>query len=178
MDRRRLVVWLIVIAIAVPLVVEGYTLVGLVGSHLGGNGETPTPTAGETRTPTAEATAVGPGDDLLPETDRAETVSTASLTSGTEYWTLTLTVVVENNGTTPYEVRLGTVTTVDGTTVTGSATTGRVAPGQSGTVSVQWSIPRGKSPERVAVTAVEYTGETSRTVVDRDVRLEELPVRG
>jgi hypothetical protein len=177
LDRRRVVMILIVLAIAVPLLVEGYTLARLVGSHLGGDG-TPTPTApGDT---TQTATKVGAGDELLAETGRTETVTTATLNSDSGAWTLTLTVSVDNTGDDPYELRLGDVTTGQGETVspstTGSATTDSIQPGAQSTVTAQWELSTGDQPESVAVTALEYRDGGSVILVDRNVRLASFPV--
>lgn len=177
LDRRRVVMILIVVAIAVPLLVEGYTLARLVGSHVASDG-TPTPTApGD---PTQTAASVGAGDELLAETDRTETVTTATLNSDSGVWTLTLTVTVDNTGDDPYELRLGDVTTGQGETVsastTGRATTDTIPPGEQSVVTAQWDLSAGDPPESVAVTALEYRDGGSVIVVDRDVRLASFPV--
>lgn len=174
MDRRQLIKYVIVVAILVPLVIEGMTLVGLVGQYLGGNGDQATPD------PTADGTAVEgvrEGDDLLAETARAETVSTMTLQSGSDAWTFTLSVQVRNDADTAYELRLGAVTTGAGKTVAGSATTGRVEPNGTAVVSAQWTVPSGERPERLAVTALEYDGGET-VVVDREVGLGPVPVQG
>lgn len=180
MDRRRVVVALIVLAVAVPLLVEGFTLVGLVMDAVGGEDGTPTGTAADTSggTSTGSATTgAAPGDELLPETARNETLSTATLRAG-DRWTLTITVVVTNTGDTPYELRLGSVGFDERSPVSGSATTGRIEPGETATVSAQWSLPSGASPDRLVVAAFEYGENGARTVVDRDVDLADIPVRG
>lgn len=171
MDRRRVVAVLIVVAIAVPLVIEGMTLLGLVGQYLGGDG-TATPTAGET-----PVRSVGVGDDLLAETARSERVTTYALQSG-DRWTLTVTVSVQNAGTTPYELRLGAVVTESGRTVEGSATTGELPPNASGTVTNQWTLPSGALPDRLAVTAVEHRDGGPVTLVEREVNLASVAVQG
>lgn len=177
MDQRRLVTVLIAVAVLSVVVVEGYTFLGLVGNHLGG-GATPTDTA--TADGTVSATSVGgvtQGEELLPETDRVETVSTATL-SGGDRWTLTVTVSVDNTGTTPYELALGNVTLTGGTTVAGSATTGSIPPGESGLVSAQWTLPQGSTPAALGVTALEHRDGGTRVVVERTVPLGDVPVQG
>lgn len=174
MERRQLIKYVIVVAILVPLVIEGMTLIGLVGQYVG-NGDAATPTS------TADGTAVEgirEGDDLLAETARAETVSTMTLQSGSDAWTFTLSVQVRNDADTAYELRLGAVTTGAGKTVEGSATTGRIEANATGVVSAQWTVPSGERPERLAVTAVEFEDGSETVVVDRDVRLGPVPVQG
>jgi len=172
-DRRRLIMWVLIIAFAVPLVVEGLTLVGLVGSYFGPGG---TPAAGPSPTPTPVA-GVSEGQELLPDTDRVERVSTVTLRSDSDGWTLTATVGVENTGDLPYELRLGAVTTDGGRHIEGSATTGRINPGESATVSAQWDLPAGDRPSTLAVTAVEFDGG-EQVLVDREVRVGRVPVQG
>lgn len=170
-DRRRLIKYVLVIAFAVPLVVEGVTLVGLVGSYVG---EDATATPSSTATP---AEAITEGSQLLPETGRDERVTTVGLQSSGDGWTLTLSVRVENSGDLAYELRLGAVTTDGDRRAEGSATTGRIAPGGTGTVSTQWTLPEGDRPDTVAVTAVEFD-DGDRVVVDRGVRVGRVPVEG
>jgi hypothetical protein len=172
-DRRRLIMWVLVIAFAVPLIVEGLTLVGLVASYFGPGG---TPAAGPSPTPTPVA-GVSEGQELLPDTDRTERVSTVTLRSDSGGWTLTATVQVDNTGDLPYELRLGAVTTDGGRQIEGSATTGRVNPGESATVSAQWDLPAGDRPSTLAVTAVEFD-DGEQVLVDREVRVGRVPVQG
>ena len=171
-DRRRLIMYVLAIAFAVPLIVEGLTLAGFVNSFLGGPAGTPTAEAG-TPTPTPELVE---GSDLLSETDRTERVTTVTLRSASDGWTLTVTVQVENGGDLPYELRLGTVTTDGGRRIDGSASTGRITPGESATVTAQWALPSGDRPDRVAVTAVEFD-DGEQVVVDRTVRVGRVPVQ-
>jgi hypothetical protein len=170
MDRRRLVKWLIVVAIAVPLLVEGITLLSLLNNQFGDGDETGTPT------PFVES--VGEGDELLTETDQRETLREATLDGG-DRWTLTLTVTVNNTGDRPYELVLGAVQTQDGSRVEGETTSGTIQPGESTTVTAQWSLSSGSLPDRLSVTAVEYDGEggVARTV-QRQVNLAHIPVQG
>jgi hypothetical protein len=171
-DRRRLIMYVLIIAFAVPLIVEGVTFVGLVGSYVGGPAGTAAPTA--TPTPTA---GVAEGEELLTDTDRSERVSTVTLRSGDDGWTLTVTVQVENTGDVPYELRLGAVTTDGGRRVAGSASSGRLVPGGSVTVSAQWDLPAGDRPSTLVVTAVEFD-DGEQVLVDREVRVGRVPVQG
>jgi hypothetical protein len=169
-DRRRLITVLIIIAIAVPIVIEGMTLLGLVGQYFGDDTGTPTATA----TPAPASGTVGVGDDLLAETDRTEEVTTATVQTG-EQWTFTLTVSVENTAGAPYELRLGAVTTNDGRRIDGEATTGQISPNGTATVTAQWTLPSGSLPDTVTVVAVE---NSETTLVDREVNLAHIPATG
>jgi hypothetical protein len=170
MERRQLVKWLIVVAIAVPLLVEGITLLGLLNNEFGGDGDDGTPT------PLPDT--VGTGDELLTETDQRETLRQATVDGG-DRWTLTLTVTVNNTGDRPYELVLGAVQTQDGKRVEGETSTGTIQPGESTTVTAQWSLGSGSLPDRLSVTAVAYDGEggVARTV-QRQVNLAHIPVQG
>jgi hypothetical protein len=160
MKRRTLIRLLVGLGIGIPLLIEGATFVGLIEAQFFGNGDgDPTTPTG---TPPAEGIAVD--DELLPETAAEDTLSTASLAAGADGRTLTLTVLVENTGDAPYELRLGAVRTRGGTRVGGSATTGTIAPGDSGTVTEQWDLPDGSMPGFVTVTAVVGDERVERTV--------------
>jgi len=173
MNERRLVMWLFAFAILLILVIEGMTFAGLIGGLAGGDGD---------GTQTADPTpvdGVATGEELLPETDRTETLTTATLSSG-DRWTLTLTVAVENTGDTPYELRLGPVTTVGGAShdPRADATTGSIAPGETATVTAQWRFPSGSTPNFVAVTAVEGSEGATTTLFDDEVAIARVPVQG
>jgi hypothetical protein len=171
MEDKQIIKALIIVAAVLVLVIEGMTFFGLVGSILGGGGDG---AATDAATPVDR---VGSGDELLSETDRTETLTTFSLQSG-DRWTLTVTVTVENTGDTPYELRLGTIRTTDGDAYEASATTGPIAPNETGTVTAQWSMSSGATPDTVAVTAVENPTGASRVLVEREVALGRVPVQG
>ena len=169
-DRRRLIMYVLAVAFAVPLVVEGATFVGLVGSYVGDGG------AAAASTTPKPAAGLAEGEELLDETDRTERVTTLALRSSEAAWMLTLSVRVENGGDLPCELRLGAVTTQSGQRVAGSATTGRVESGTTATVSAQWSLPEGERPRTVAVTAVEFE-DGERVLVEREVSTGHVPVQ-
>ncbi|MFB6218235.1 MAG: hypothetical protein ABEH77_03490 [Halobacteriaceae archaeon] len=169
-SRRWLVRLLVGLGIGIPVLVEGATFARLVGNWLFG---------GEDREGTATATTttrrgVGVGDELLPDTAPTERVTSATVAAGEEAWRFVLSVEVENDGGVPYELRLGAVTTADGETVAGEATTGRVPPGESAFVTGAWELPPGATPASVAVVAATYGAETERR--EREVPLARIPV--
>ena len=178
MDDKQVVKWLIVAAVVIIVVVEGFTVLGLFGGFLGGDGGDATPTdPGSDGGGTTPVDGVGMGEELLSDTDRTETLASATFQSG-DRWTLTVSVAVSNTGEHPYELRLGDAVGTDGERFDGTATTGAIAPGENGTVAAQWSLPSGTTPDRIAVTAVEYPGDGRRVLVDRDVAIAHLPVQG
>lgn len=159
MKRRTLIRLLVGIGIGLPLLIEGVTFLGLLEAQLLGNGG---PQATPTGTPPEDGVAVD--GELLPETAPADTLSTASIAVEGDDRTLTLTAFVENTGNASYELRLGSVRTRGGTQVGGSATTGTIPPGESGTVTEQWDLPGGSMPGYVTVTAVVGDERIQRTV--------------
>lgn len=173
-DRRRLIMYVLAIAIAIPVIVEGVTLLGLVGNYVGGS----TPTAADT--PTGGGTTVEgvlEGDELLSATAREERITTARLRSG-DGWTFTISVRVDNTGEVPYEVRLGAVSTDAGTSVSGRATTGAIAPNATGSVTAQYTLPSGERPQTIRVRAIEHGADGTTVVVNRTVRIGPIPVEG
>lgn len=171
MDRRRLIKLVIIATFGVLILVEGYTLLSLVGVHLGGETSTAghgTDIGGATDTPVER---VGPGDELLPDTDRRETVQTLAIAGSDGNRTLTMAITVENAGESGYELEVGPLTTVDGTTVSGSAATGQIESGETATLSVEWSIPAGSTPDTVAVTAFQHGSDSTQILVSREVAL-------
>lgn len=168
-DRRRLVRILIVLAIGVPILIEATTFFGLVSHSFGDDG-------GDAGTPTPMPDAVGVGDDLLADTDQEERITTASVGQGDGDWQFVFTVQVENAGEDPYELAIGTVQTTAGTAVEGAATTGRMQPGETTTVTGSWHLPEGERPRSVAVTATTYSSAGQNQTTET-VRLEPVPVQ-
>jgi hypothetical protein len=169
MERRTLIRLLIVLAIAIPVLVEAVTFFGLLEAQLvGGDGE---PTA----TPTADR--VGVGDELLPATPPTETVTDAVIRGQDTPWLFVLTVEVQNPTDAPYELQLETLTLGSGQTVAGGASTGRVPPGGTGQVTGAWEIPEGSTPAALAVRAIAHR-EDGRQETTAVVDLAKVPVRG
>lgn len=175
-SKRTLIRLLVGFGIGIPLLVEGLTFLGLLEEQFGG---------GEGSESTATATdvtdsRVAVGDDLLPETERSETLASAVLREvGGDRWPLTLTVEVENTGDTDYEFQLLAVHLDDDRSVSGRATTDRLAPGERRVISAEWSIPAGSTPRAVDVVALVYPdGDGSVETIERRVDLAKIPVRG
>jgi hypothetical protein len=150
-EQTQLAKTLIVLAIAIPILIEVATFGSLVGhSLLGGGGDTQA--AATTPTETIEGASVG--DEVLTETAPIERIDRAAVVTGEDGWQFLLTLNVSNPTDTAYELRLGAVETRDGETVQGSATTGDLSPGEDGTVTGVWVLPKGHQPQTVAATAV------------------------
>ncbi len=163
---------LIVLAIAIPILIEVVTFGGLIGHYLGG-GDDP---AAATETPTPEREGAGVGATILNETAATERIDSASLITGEDSWQFILTVGVDGPGE-PYELRLNSVTTREGTTVEGSgATTGRLAADQSGTVTGTWLLPPGEHPETLAVTVVTTPDGGTEQAREYTVTVGNVPV--
>lgn len=163
MERRTLIRLLVLFGIGIPLLVEGITFLGLIDAKLLGGGDT---------TPTPSVEGATQGDEILRGTTPTETLTTASLAESGD---LTLTVRVENTGNWTYELRLRNVTTRGGeiVAVEGNATTGAIAPGESGFASGQWALPADARPASVTVVAITVRdGDPVR--IERSVALGRL----
>jgi hypothetical protein len=179
LSKRTLIRLLVGFGIGIPILVEAITFLGLLdqqfggGEGGGGDGSGSTATATDTAEP-----AVGIGDDLLPDTERSETLASAVLReAGGDRWPLSLTVEVHNAGDTDYEFQLLSVHLEDGRTVSGRTSTDRLAPGETRTITGEWSIPAGSTPRAVDVVALVYADDSVETI-ERRVDLAKIPVRG
>ncbi|GAB3324983.1 hypothetical protein [Haloplanus salinarum] len=178
LSKRTLIRLLVGFGIGIPLLVEGLTFLGLLRDQFGGSGGDDADGSGSTPTAADDGDAVGVGDDMLPETDRSETLSGAVLReSGGDRWPLSLTVDVTNTGSTDYEFQLLDVHLEDGRSVDGRTSTDRLAPEENRTVTAERSIPAGSTPAAVSVVALIYREEAVETV-ERRVDLAKIPVRG
>lgn len=175
MDRRTLVRLLVGAGIGVPLAVEARTLYGLATQSLGGTEETGDGDDSEpAATGTSDPDSVGVGDELLPRTPPAETVTSAAVEAGGG-WTFALAVEVDNATGTAYELRIEAVET-DGERIGRTATTGRVPPNGSATLTGRWPVPEGSTPTALAAVGVtDPAGAAER--VARTVPLDNVPVR-
>ena len=169
MERSTLVRLLVVLAIGIPLVLEAATFAGLFDSRvLDGGPATETPTA----TPGAPpADAVGVGDELLPATPQRETVTAASVGREDGARTFRLTVAVENDAESSYELRLDALTTDRGKTVTGGGRTEQLPPGANTTLTGRWELAPGEDPRAVIVVATLTSPAGERETVTRRVTL-------
>ncbi|WP_338741002.1 hypothetical protein [Haloplanus salilacus] len=177
-SKRTLIRLLVGFAIGVPLVIEGATFFELFRQQFAGD-DNPEDTT-DTGTPTPESDAVGVGDDLLPTTDRTETLTEATLREAEgDRWSLSLTVDVTNGGETDYEFQLLSVVLRDGRSISGRTSTDRVPPEESRTVTGEWSIPAGSTPDAVEVVALVYPEDDgSVETIERLVELAKIPVQG
>jgi hypothetical protein len=182
LSKRTLIRLLVGFGIGIPILIEALTFLGLLRQQLGGgDGDGADGTATETTASGTDTGGVSVGDDLLPATDRPERLVSAVLRqeSGSDRWPLSLTVEVTNDGPTDYEFQLLAVHLADGETVGGRVSTDRLAPDESRTITGEWSIPTGSTPQAVEVVALIYPdGEGPVETVERRVELAKIPVRG
>lgn len=173
-SKRTLIRLLVGFGIGIPILVEALTFLGLLEQQFGGGDDDGTATS----TPDSDS-AVGVGDDLLPETDRSETLASAVLREDDgDRWPLSLTVEVRNTGDTDYEFQLLGVHLDDDRTVGGRTSTDRLAPGDRRTITAERSIPAGATPRAVDVVALVYSDDDAVETIERRVELAKIPVRG
>jgi len=161
MDRTTLAKVLLVVAIAIPVVIEGITFFGLFSQHFGGD---------DAATPTSDA--LGVGDDLLSGVEEGEvtaTIESGSIQATDDEWLFTVEIDVTNHGDDPVSVTFGPVTTGAGTTRAGTVTSDRLAANGTDSVLAQWSVPSGETPETLGV-ALRNAG-AGRTPIERTVRI-------
>lgn len=172
--RKRLIKVVVVLALAVPLVIEGLTFGGLLTStFLGGGGSDDPAALNET---TVADQGVGVDDDLLAATAQRETVTSAAVREAGDDWRFTLSVAVNNTDNRTYQLQLASVETTGGTTVSNVVST-TVEPGEETTLTGQWALPAGERPQSVEVVAVTGVGGNA-SVVRETVDLAPIPVQG
>ena len=178
LSKRTLIRLLVGFGIGIPLLVEGLTFLGLLEQQFGGGDDEDT--GGDTTTTSTTESGVTVGDDLLPETERSETLASAVLREvDGDRWPFSLTVEVENTGDTDYELQLLSVHLDDGRTVGGRTSTDRLAPGDRRVITGEWSIPAGSTPRAVEVVALVYPADAGDVeTIERRVELGKIPVRG
>lgn len=148
-DRRRLLKWLIGLAIAIPIALEGATVLGLLGGEFGGDG------------------GLAVGDDLLPATDNAETVRELAVADGR----FELAVEVTNTGDSPYGLTVSAVQLSTGESLATPASVGPVDVGASATLANTWTLPATAEPTALEVVAREYGDDETRIVLADTVPL-------
>ncbi|MCF2240663.1 hypothetical protein KI372_04420 [Halobacterium salinarum] len=176
--RRWLIRALVGIGFGIPVVIEGGTLVGLLKSGLFGDGDGDD--AATITGPTATTSGPPPvctGDDLLAAYARSATLSDATVHAATDGWRFALTVAVENTGDRPYELRLGTVTTQNGSRVDGTAATDRLGVGESATLSATYALPDGETPATMTIVGVDYVDGGGERLTRHTVRFGNVPVK-
>lgn len=171
-SRRTLLRLIIVVAIGIPLVLEGLTFLGLVGNQLddGGDGGT-VPTDGA-----ANDRRVDIDDDLLAGTDQREILRSATVSTG-EGWRFSLRINVTNTGADGYRLAVTSVTTKSGTAIAEPTSTGSLESGDRTMLTGSWDLPDGEVPERVTVRATVPTADGTRTVTET-VILDSVDIRG
>ncbi|MFB6078813.1 MAG: hypothetical protein ABEJ80_07545 [Halarchaeum sp.] len=154
-SRRSFVRYLAPVSVAVPVVVEGRTLVGLVEEDFAGD---------ESAWNKPTGVSVGVGGELRPETPTREKLSNAALRDTGDGRRLTLAVAAKNTADTPYRFALGAVTTGGGETIDGGATTDELAPGESATLQATYDLPADATPASVETTVTLDGADDAKTV--------------
>lgn len=172
--RRWLIRALIALGFGVPIAVEGGTLLGMLDAQLFGGGGDESDGGDATETSTEPVVAVG--DELLPGTAPADTLTDAAVVTGDDGRRFEVTVAVENTSDRAYELRLGVVHTAAGTRVDGDASTGSLDPGASSVVTGVYDLPDGETPATLSVVGAEAVS-TGERFTQRTVRFEDVPVR-
>lgn len=168
--RRRLIKWVVGVAIAIPVVIEARTISGLIGNWLTGSDEN----AGDR---TATEQRVGLGDELLPATAPPEILERAVVEEGDDVWPFRVAVSVENTADQPYEFRLGDVITDADERVRGGATSGVLSRGESTRIETNWGLPTGSTPKTLTVRGLTGPPESPTETIKR-VHLANVPVEG
>ncbi|MFC6954426.1 hypothetical protein [Halorubellus litoreus] len=148
-DRRKYLKYLIALAVGIPVALEAGTFFGLLQGQVG------------------DEQGLSVGEDLLAETSRPETVDTLAVAGGT----FELSVTVENTGDVDYGVSISEVKLSNGETLSGDASVGPIAPGDTATLAGEWSLPDGVTPTALVVTAREYRDGTAEVVAASTVDL-------
>lgn len=154
-SRRSYIRYLAPISVAVPIVVEGRTLVGLLGQDFGG---------GQSSYSKPTGVDVGIGGELRPDTPTREKLRNAAISRTSDGERLVLSVGVKNTQSVPYRFSLGPVTTDAGTTVQGGAQTDPVSPGGTATLQATYTLPAKATPKSVATTVTLGNRASKQTV--------------
>ncbi|MFB6222952.1 MAG: CARDB domain-containing protein [Haloarcula sp.] len=171
-EQKTLLRLLIIVGIGLPILIEVATFGSMLGHQLSGDA------GGETAagTPTAEPSGASVGDTILDGSDLTVKIERTTVVTADDGWRFTLTVNVTNTGNRTATARLDSVTTQSGTTVEGSAATGHLSPGETGTVTKSWLLPPGERPATVSVTVLWNPGTGSPESSHYTVELGDIPV--
>ncbi|WP_135662189.1 hypothetical protein [Halorhabdus rudnickae] len=160
MNRTTLAKVLLVVAIAIPVIIEGITFFGLFGQHFG--------SANDAATPTPDA--LGVGEDLLSGVEGSEaaaTIESGSIQASDDGWLFTVSINVANHGNSPTRVTFGPVTTGEGTVLEQTVTSDRLSKNGTDSVVAQWTLPSGETPRSIEVA---LRGE-DRAAIEQTVRI-------
>lgn len=154
-SRRSYIKYLAPISVAVPVVVEGRTLVGLLRQDFGG---------GQSSYSKPTGVDVGVGGELRPDTPTREKLRNAAISRASDGERLVLSVGVKNTQDTTYRFSLGAVTTDGGKTVQGGGRTDPVSPGGTATVQATYTLPADATPKSVDTTVTIGNQASKKTV--------------
>ncbi|EMA10360.1 hypothetical protein SAMN05443574_10977 [Haloarcula vallismortis] len=171
-EQKTLLRLLIIAGIGIPILIEVVTFGSMMGHHLmGDTGDEAVP-----ETPTAAEAGAGVGDPILESAAVSARIDAGSVVTADEGWRFTLTVNVTNTGSDPAAVRLDSVTTRNGETIEGAATTGQLSVEETDDVTKSWLLPPGERPDTVSVTVLTYPDGGSVQSTQYTVALGDIPV--
>ncbi|MEF8829198.1 MAG: hypothetical protein V5A49_09185 [Haloarcula sp.] len=171
-EQKTLLRLLIIVGIGLPILIEVVTFGSMMGHHLtGGAGGEPV-----AETPTAEPAGAGVGDPILESSAVSARIEAASVVTTDEGWRFTLEVNVTNTASETAAVRLDSVTTRNGETVEGAASTGQLPVEQTDDVTKSWLLPSGERPDTVSVTVSLYPDGSPTQSTQYTVALGDIPV--
>ena len=171
-EQKTLLRLLIIVGIGLPILIEVVTFGSMMGHHLtGGAGGEPV-----AETPTAEPAGAGVGDPVLESSAVSARIEAASVVTTDEGWRFTLEVNVTNTASETAAVRLDSVTTRNGETIEGAASTGKLTTDQSAGVAKSWLLPSGERPDTVSVTVSLYPDGSGTQSTQYTVALDDIPV--
>lgn len=174
-SMQRLVKWLLIVGVGVPVLVEGITFFGLVGHHVSDSGkEEASGTPAHARAP-----EVNIGDDLLSSTSLVERVTEAREWAYGEHWAFELTIALEKPPEKGYRIVFDSLRTEDGNMIADEKELqweGGDEAEDDRAQTVQWIIPPGDQPFSVRVRA--YDGKDARQPVQTQyVTFGKVPVQ-
>lgn len=171
-EQKTLLRLLIIVGIGLPILIEVVTFGSMMGHHLMGD----TGVEAVPETPTAAEAGAGVGDPILESSAVSARIGAASVVTADEGWRFTLAVNVTNTGSDPAAVRLDSVTTRSGETVSDTASTGQLPVEGTDDVTQSWLLPPGKRPDTVSVTVFVYPDGESVQSTQYTVALGDVPV--
>jgi len=174
-SMRRLVKWLLILGVGVPILVEAITFFGLVGRHVSESDEEQ---AAETQVH-AQAPEVTIGDDLLSSTPMVERVVKAREWAYGEHWAFELTIALDSLPGKAYRIVFDSLRTKEGQLIADQ----KVLKWEAGdeqeedlAQTVQWIMPPGDQPVSVRVRA--FSGkDQQRPLKTQYVTFGKIPVQ-
>ncbi|MDX1672049.1 MAG: hypothetical protein R3211_06885 [Balneolaceae bacterium] len=171
-DNRswRYVKIFILIAVAIPVLLELFTLFNLFNVRLfEGEKENLPATRAEQK--------VGIGEPLLPGTVPSIILKEARVWAEPDRWVLDMTMEVEQLPEHSYTLNLDSLHLHSGNTIAGPKTKQWAGGAAKGGFRTVWNMPPGDTPDRLKVSTITQFAEDSAHVITQEVSLGKIPVR-